>query len=359
MPFAIFFIGDCFDASFSSRASFRWRVAPARELGKRQLSRTSRYRPASGCRVPCWRRNGSVFSARSDKQAKSCTLRPSRSTGGAMTLPSLNALLSLFPFKFLPSDSYEPFVNRVPQLVSLLLVQFFDFLFLNQMCPLVSEAIEHDLFGNGCAMPHGFGQLPVEFGSSTVGVSPTCTPAIDASGFNYVEMHAPITAFADVTSYAVNVDGVDVELPLGHRFPPLFARRRSCQVFVLDFAWSASWPPPCQFNPVNPDQSNRANRSKPEETHRSRPSRPLQAKARDRSLGCSPHRWNMDTPEDSIGRTPGSSYAQGRRLVFSAAADSVPSSRRGNNGRSDPQSFESMRDQVATNGARVHRGYSG
>src|SRR5438270_257330 len=278
MPFAIFFIGDCFDASFSSRASFRWRVGPARELGKRQLSRTSPYRPASGCRVPGWRRNGSVFSARSDKKpAKSCTLRPS----GAMTLPSLKAL-SLFPFKFLPSDSYEPFVNRVPQLVSLLLVQFFDFLFLNQMCPVVSEAIEHDLFGNGCAMPHGFGQLPVEFGSSTVGVSPTCTPAIDATGFNYVEMHAPITAFADVTSYAVNVDGVDVELPLGHRFPPLFARRRSCQVFVLDFAWSASWPPPCQFNPVNPDQSNRANRSKSEETHRSRPSRPLQAKARDR-----------------------------------------------------------------------------
>jgi hypothetical protein len=34
-------------------------------------------------------------------------------------------------------------------------------------------------------------------------------------------MHAPITAFADVTSYAVNVDGIDVELPLGHRFPPL------------------------------------------------------------------------------------------------------------------------------------------
>src|SRR5439155_1751865 len=161
MPFAIFFIGDCFDASFSSRASFRWRVGPARELGKRQLSRTSPYRPASGCRVPGWRRNGSVFSARSDKKpAKSCTLRPS----GAMTLPSLKAL-SLFPFKFLPSDSYEPFVNRVPQLVSLLLVQFFDFLFLNQMCPVVSEAIEHDLFGNGCAMPHGFGQLPVEFGS--------------------------------------------------------------------------------------------------------------------------------------------------------------------------------------------------
>ena len=45
-------IGDCFDASFSSPGSFRWRVAPARELGKRQLSRTSPYRPASGCRVP-------------------------------------------------------------------------------------------------------------------------------------------------------------------------------------------------------------------------------------------------------------------------------------------------------------------
>ena len=76
----------------------------------------------------------------------------------------------------------------------------------------------------------GFGQLPVEFGSSTVGVSPTCAPAIDASGFNYVEMHAPIAAFADVPSYAVNVDGVDVELLLGHRFPPLFW---SCQVFEI------------------------------------------------------------------------------------------------------------------------------
>ncbi len=152
-----------------------------------------------------------------------------------MTLPSLKALLSLFPFKFLPRDPYESFVNRVPQLVSLLLVQFFDFLFLNPMCPLVSEAIEHELFGNGCAMPHGFGQLPVEFGSSAVGVSPTCTPAIDAAGFNHVEMHTPITAFADVPSYAVNVDGVDVELLLCHRFPPLFAEK-SCHLFVLDVA---------------------------------------------------------------------------------------------------------------------------
>ncbi len=62
------------------------------------------------------------------------------------------------------------------------------------------------------------------------------------------------------------------------------------------------------------NSTNRANRSKSKETGRSRPSRPLQVKARDRSLGCSPHRWNMDTPEDSIGRTPGSSCAQGRRL---------------------------------------------
>jgi hypothetical protein len=49
-----------------------------------------------------------------------------------MTLPSLKALLSLFPFKFLPRDPYESFVNRVPQLVSLLLAQFFDFLFLRR-----------------------------------------------------------------------------------------------------------------------------------------------------------------------------------------------------------------------------------
>jgi hypothetical protein len=128
----------------------------------------------------------SSFSARSsDKRpSKSCSLRPGRSTDGAMSLPLLKALLSLFPFKFLPSNAYEPFVNRVPQLVWLLLVQFFDFLFLNPICPLVSEAIEHDLSGNDCAMPHGFGQLPVEFRTSAVGVSPTCTPAIDASGFN-------------------------------------------------------------------------------------------------------------------------------------------------------------------------------
>ena len=189
-----------------------------------------------------------------------------------MTLPSLNALLSLFPFKFLPSDSYEPFVNRVPQLVSLLLVQFFDFLFLNQMCPLVSEAIEHDLFGNGCAMPHGFGQLPVEFGSSTVGVSPTCTPAIYASGFNYVKMHAPITAFADVTSYAVNVDGVDVELPLGHRFPPLFARRRSCQVFYL-----ISRGRPLGLLPANSTPSTQTNPTEPIAPSQKKPTDPGQA----------------------------------------------------------------------------------
>src|SRR2546423_9999188 len=127
-----------------------------------------------------------AFSARSSDKGptKSCSLRPSRSTDGAMSLPSLKALLSLFPFKFLPSNAYEPFVNRVPQLVSLQLVQFFDFLFLNPIRPLVSEAIEHDLFGNDCAMPHSFRQLPVELGSSAVGVSATCTPAIDASGFH-------------------------------------------------------------------------------------------------------------------------------------------------------------------------------
>ena len=135
-------------------------------------------------------------------------------------MPLLKTLLPFFPFKFLPSDPYEPFVNRVPQLVSLLLVQFFNFLFLNPICLLVGEAIEHDLFGDGCAMPHGFGQLPVEIGSSAVGVSPTRTPAIDTSGFNHVEIHTPITAFADVPNYAVNVDGVDVELLLGHRFRP-------------------------------------------------------------------------------------------------------------------------------------------
>jgi hypothetical protein len=143
-----------------------------------------------------------------------------------MTQPSLKALLSPFPFKFLPSNADEPFVNRIPQLVWPLLVQFFDFLFLNPICPLVREAIEHDLLGNGCAMPHGFGQLPVELGGSAVGVSPACTPVIDTCGFNHVELHAPITALADVSNYAINVDGVDVELLVGHRFAPIFARKR-------------------------------------------------------------------------------------------------------------------------------------
>jgi hypothetical protein len=142
-----------------------------------------------------------------------------------MTMPSLKALLSLFPFKFLPSDPYEPFVNRVPQLVSLLLVQFFNFLFLNPICLLVGEAIEHDLFGDGCAMPHGFGQLPVEIGSNAVGVSTARTPAIDSSGFDDVEMHTPIAAFADVANYPVNVDGVDVELLLAHSFRPFLAKK--------------------------------------------------------------------------------------------------------------------------------------
>jgi hypothetical protein len=137
-----------------------------------------------------------------------------------MSLPSSKALLSLFPFKFLPSNAYEPFVNRVPQLASLLLVQFFDFLFLNPICPLVREAIEHDLFGNGRAMPHGFGQLPVEFRAGAVGVSPKCTPAIDAVGFNYVEMHAPIPALAYVPNHPVNVDGVHIELLVARRFRP-------------------------------------------------------------------------------------------------------------------------------------------
>jgi hypothetical protein len=142
-----------------------------------------------------------------------------------MTMPSLKALLSLFPFKFLPSDPYEPFVNRVPQLVSLLLVQFFNFLFLNPVCLLVGEAIEHDLFGDGCAMPHGFGQLPVEIGSSAVGVSTARTPAIDSSGFDDVEMHTSVAAFADVANYPVNVDGVDVELLLAHSFRPFLAKK--------------------------------------------------------------------------------------------------------------------------------------
>ena len=34
----------------------------------------------------------------------------------------------------------------------MLLVQFFDFLFLNPICLLVGEAIEHDFFSDDCAV---------------------------------------------------------------------------------------------------------------------------------------------------------------------------------------------------------------
>jgi hypothetical protein len=80
-------------------------------------------------------------------------------------------------FIFLPSYPCESFVNRIPQLASVLLVKFFDFLFFNPIRILIGEAINHVLLGNGCAMPHGLGQLPVEIRSSAVGVSattPTC-----------------------------------------------------------------------------------------------------------------------------------------------------------------------------------------
>jgi hypothetical protein len=105
-------------------------------------------------------------------------------------------------------------------------VEFFDFLFFNPIGLPVGEAFNHDLFGNGCAMPHGFSQLPVKVRSSAVGVSTKRTPAIDSSGLNCMEMHSPVTAFADVANYPVNVDGVDVKPPLGHGFRPLLATDR-------------------------------------------------------------------------------------------------------------------------------------
>jgi hypothetical protein len=127
-------------------------------------------------------------------------------------------------------------------LTSILFMDFFDFLFFQPIGLHVGEAINHDLFGDGCAMPHGFGQLPVEVGSSAVGVSTTRTPAIDSSGFNRVEMHTPVTAFADVTNYPVNVDGVDVELLLGHRFRPLLLEGTLAKSSYLLPVVTASWP---------------------------------------------------------------------------------------------------------------------
>jgi hypothetical protein len=95
-------------------------------------------------------------------------------------------------FIFLPSYPCESFVNRILQLASVLLVKFFDFLFFNPIRILIGEAINHVLLGNGCAMPHGLGQLPVEIRSSAVGVSATRPPAINAAGFNRMEMFTPI-----------------------------------------------------------------------------------------------------------------------------------------------------------------------
>jgi hypothetical protein len=112
-------------------------------------------------------------------------------------------------------------------------MEFFDFLFFNPIGLLVGKAINHDRFGDGCAMPHGFGQFLVEVGSCAVGVSTTRTPGVDASGFNRMEMHTPITAFADVANYSINLDLVDVEPLLGHGFLPLLAKRSSFMAFAF------------------------------------------------------------------------------------------------------------------------------
>ena len=56
-------------------------------------------------------------------------------------------------------------------------------------------------------LPHGFGQLPVEFGSSAVGVSAARASPVDSSGFDHMEMYTPITVFPDVPHDPVNADG--------------------------------------------------------------------------------------------------------------------------------------------------------
>jgi hypothetical protein len=74
-------------------------------------------------------------------------------------------------------------------------------------------------------LPHGFGQLPVEFGSSAVGVSAARASPVDSSGFDHMEMYTPITAFPDVPHDPVNADSVDVELLLAHSFQPFLAEK--------------------------------------------------------------------------------------------------------------------------------------
>jgi hypothetical protein len=87
--------------------------------------------------------------------------------------PSLNCLdvSSLFLFKFFPIHTYKPFVDRVPQLTTILLMELFDLLFLNPISLAVGKPIDHDLFGDSCAMPHGFGQFSVELGRRAVRLS--------------------------------------------------------------------------------------------------------------------------------------------------------------------------------------------
>jgi hypothetical protein len=89
-------------------------------------------------------------------------------------------------------------------------------------------------------MPHGLGQLPVEIRSSAVGVSATRPPAINAAGFNRMEMFTPIAAFADVANYAVNLDGVNVEALLRDVSGPITFARIICHWISSD---GGSWPP--------------------------------------------------------------------------------------------------------------------
>jgi hypothetical protein len=104
-------------------------------------------------------------------------------------------------------------------------MEFFEFLFLNPICLLVGEAIEHNLFGNGCPIASWLRPTSCRIWCSAVGVSAARASPVDSSGFDHMEMYTPITAFPDVPHDPVNADGVDVELLLAHSFQPFLAEK--------------------------------------------------------------------------------------------------------------------------------------
>jgi hypothetical protein len=52
--------------------------------------------------------------------------------------------------KFFPRNSYESFIDRVPQLITVLFVQLLYLLFFYPICLLICEAISQDFFCNRC-----------------------------------------------------------------------------------------------------------------------------------------------------------------------------------------------------------------